>query len=180
MTQLELYQRGLLDLVKKRGPAPSDPYLLRVAESRQLGVVQEIAVWWRLFQIEAQCHFTALLLKRFGRFHETVISYFNANRTSPFVEELSRDFLGSLQADDHLLVRTVAQFESAFQEARSGSSQCHEIVWDRHPDRLLHALHTGAELPEVEPESLYRMKIAGDLPGMVVCTREQRLGTETL
>ena len=62
MTRLELYQRGLLDLVKKRGVAPEDPYLRHVAESRALVVVREIAVWWRVFQIEAQCRFTSRLL----------------------------------------------------------------------------------------------------------------------
>jgi len=172
VTELETYQRGLLDLVKKRGPAPSDPYLRHVAASRELRIVQEIAVWWRLFQIEAQCHFTSLLLKRLGCFHDTVISYFNENHTSPFVEELSRGFLESLRTHDHALVRMVARFEFAFLEVRSGSSERYEILWDRHPDRLLYALHIGGELTEPEPGSVYRMRIAGDLLGMVECTRE--------
>ena len=180
MMSLELYQRGLLDLVKKRGNAPTNPYLRRVAESAELRVVQEIAVWWRVFQIEVQCHFTSLLLKRLGSFHKTVASYFNRNRTSPFVEELSRDFLDSLREYEHPLVRTVAQFELAFLEVRYGASQCYEIVWDRHPDLLLHALETGADLPDYEPEVLYRMQLAGDLPGTVACTREQSMRTERL
>lgn len=172
MTQLELYQRGLLDLVKRRGVAPEDPYLRRVAESREIAVVREIAVWWRVFQIEAQCRFTSRLLKRLGCFHEVVTSYFNRNRTSPFVEELSRDFLSSLSVHETRLIRTVAQFEYAFLEVRSGCADDFEIIWDRHPDLVFRALDNGTELPPPEPEFVYRMRIARDLPGTVACTRE--------
>jgi|HubBroStandDraft_2_1064218.scaffolds.fasta_scaffold289278_1 hypothetical protein len=172
MTRLELYQRGLLDLVKKRGVAPEDPYLRHVAESRALVVVREIAVWWRVFQIEAQCRFTSRLLKQLRCFHEVVTSYFNSNRTSPFVEELSRDFLNSLRKHDLPLIRTVAQFEYAFLEVRAGCAENFEIVWDRHPDLVFQALDNGNELPSPEPECVYRMRIARELPGMVACIRE--------
>jgi hypothetical protein len=180
MTRLELYQRGLLDLVKRRGAAPSDPYLRRVAGSRELAVLQEIAVWWREFQIQAQCHFTSLLLMRLGCFHEIVTSYFNSNRTSPFIEELSLHFLESLQRHDILLIRIVAGLDLAFLEVRAGCTQCFEIVWDRHPDLLLHALDTGRDLPGAEHGFVYRMTIAGDIPGTVACTREEDFGTARL
>ena len=172
MTQLELYQRGLLDLVKGRGVTPLDTYLRRVAESRALEVVREIAVWWRTFQIEAQCRYTSRVLERIGCFQEVVTSYFNSNRTSPFVEELSRDFLNSLHTHDLLLVRTVAQFEYALLEVRSGCTKAFEIHWEWHPDQVLQALDNGSELPVSEPEWVYRMRIAEGLPGTVVCTRE--------
>jgi hypothetical protein len=172
MIPLELYQRGLLDLVKKRGITPEDPYLRRVAESRALVVVREIAVWWRVFQIEAQCPFTSRLLKHLRCFHEVVTSYFNRNRTSPFVEELSRDFLRSLRTHDPQLIRTIARFEYALLEVHAGCAEGFEIVWDRHPDLVFHALDNGNELPAPETECVYRMRIARELPGMVVCTRE--------
>ena len=59
MTQLERQQRGLLDLIKNRGVPPEDPYLRQVANSRELEMVREIAIWWRAFQIEDQCRFTS-------------------------------------------------------------------------------------------------------------------------
>lgn len=172
MIRLELYQRGLLDLVKKRGVSPEDPYLRCVAESRALVVVREIAVWWRVFQIEAQCRFTSRLLKHLQCFQEVVTSYFNSNRTSPFVEELSRDFLSSLRTHDVLLIRTMAHFEYAFLEVRAGCAGGFEIEWDRHPDLVFQALDNGTELPGPEPECVYRMRIARELPGMVACIRE--------
>ena len=170
--RLELYQRGLLDLVKKRGVASENPYLRRVAESRALVIVREIAVWWRVFQIEAQCHFTSRLLKHLHCFHEVVTSYFDSNRTSPFVEELSRDFLSSLSTHDLQLIRTIAQFEYALLEVRAGCAEAFEIVWDRHPDAVFHALDNGSELPPPETGCAYRMRITRELPGMVACTRE--------
>jgi hypothetical protein len=174
MTRLELYQRGLLDLLKSRGSMPEDPYLHRVAESNELKMLREIAVWWRTFQIEAQCRFTSRMLKRLHCFHEEVISYFTANRTSPFVEELSRDFLSWLRSHDNLLVRTVAEFERALLEVRAGCAERFEILWDRHPDLVFRALENGDEFPTPEPEYVYRMVIARELPAMVACSREER------
>jgi hypothetical protein len=47
MTQLELQQRGLLDLIKGRGSPSAEPYLMSVASSKGLCMIQEIAVWER-------------------------------------------------------------------------------------------------------------------------------------
>jgi len=172
MTQLELQQRGLLDLVKSRGASQDDPYLQLVADSRELAMVREIAVWWRVFQLEAQCRFTPRLLKRLGCFDALVTAYFNNHATSPFIEELSRDFLSSLRIHHDPLIRAVSQFELAFLETRAGSAEAFEILWDRHPDLVSLALENGTELPAPEPESCYRMRISRDLPGIVACTRE--------
>ncbi|SRR6266481_1271492 len=171
MTRLERYQRGLLDLVKSRGVAPEDPYLRRVAESRELVVVREIAIWWRVFQIEAQCRFTSRLLRHLGCFHEVVTSYFNSNITSPFVEELSRDFLSSLRMHDVQLIGVVSQIDYALLEVCAGSAQEFEILWDRNPDLVFHALDNGSEIPDPEIGYVYRMSIARKLPGNIACTQ---------
>jgi len=173
MMSLELYQRGLLELIKGRGVVAEDPYLCSVAASREIEILREIAVWWRVFQIEAQCHFTARLLKRLGCLHETVALYFATNRTSPFVEELSRDFLKWLRFHDNPLVRTVAEFEWALLEVRGDSSETFQVLWDRHPDLFFKSLESGEEFPETETDCLYRMTLARELPGLVACTREE-------
>ena len=172
MTQLELQQRGLLDLLKKRGSPPDDPYLRHVQVSRELQVVREIAIWWRTFQLQVQCRFTARLLKRLGSFDAAVVAYFDNNATSPFAEELSRGFLSFLRSHDDLLVSTVAQFEHALLQARAGLPGQFEIVWDRHPDQLFLALEKGCELPSPEAGCFYRMSIGRELPQMVICTKE--------
>ena len=159
-------------MIKGRGALSEDSYLLRVAGSRELAMVREIALWWRAFQLEAQCPFSSRLLKRLNRFDASVAAYFNSNATSPFVEELSLDFLASLRADEDPLVRSVALFEHALLQTRAGSSRAFEVLWDRHPDLVFRALRDGSEIPDTEPGNPYHMRIARDLPHMVACTRE--------
>lgn len=173
MTQLELQQRGLLDLVKGRGAPPDDPYLRLVAGSRELAMVRQIAIWWRKYQLEGQCWLTSRLLKRRNYFESLVTSYFNHHATSPFIEELSHGFLAFLNGHDDLLVRTVAQFEDALLQIRGGSAATFEVLWDRHPDHVFLALENGSELPAPENDCQYRMLLAADLPQFVTCTREQ-------
>jgi hypothetical protein len=172
MTGLELQQRGLLNLVKGRGAPPDDPYLQRVAGSRELAMVREIALWWRTFQLEAQCRFTSRLLKRLGSFPALVAAYFDNNATSPFVEELSLGFLSTLRVHDDPLIRAVSQFEYGFLQVRSGCNESFEILWDRHPDLVFLALENGSDLPDPEPGCHYRVQVARNLPKLIACSRE--------
>lgn len=171
MTPLELQQRGLLDLIKSRGAPPSEPYLVTVARSAGLGMIREIAIWWRAFQLEAQCYFTSRLLKSCGRFDLLITAYFKENATSPFVEELSRDFLLWLQAEEDPLIRSVAQFEYAFLEVRGSSDVVFEVLWDRDPDEVFLALERRLEPPTRDSKYAYRMRVGRNLPGTFVCTR---------
>lgn len=173
--QLELRQRGLLDLIKGRQSVPRDDYLDRIANSRELGMVRQIALWWRAFELEARCAFSARVLKRLGRFDTLVAAYFDSNATSPFAEELSLGFLRFLEADKDPLVRAVSLFERALLLVRAGSPIAFEVLWDRNPDLVIRSLMDGSEIPGSEPESLYRMQIARDLPRLVTCTRESQL-----
>jgi len=175
-SSLELQQRGLLDLVKNRGGVPEDPYLRRVHGSRELAMVRKIALWWRAFALQAQCRVTAPLLKRLGCFDALVGAYFDTNATSPFVEELSLDFLASLHRHDDPLIRAMAQFEHALLAARGGSKDDCEILFDRNPDLVVLALESGDELPPPDPGWLYRLRVARDLPHLVACTREPTAG----
>jgi len=172
MTNLEYQQRGILNLIKRRNVPPGDPYLQHVAASPGLAIMRETALFWRAFQIQDQCRFTARLLARLGWFDALVASYFEDNVTSPFVEELSRDFLRSLQLHDDALVRAMSQFEYAVLEVKSGSAQTFEITWDRHPDLVFRALEIDGELPAAEEGNVYTMHVDRKLPGMIACTRE--------
>jgi hypothetical protein len=172
MSSLEHRQRGLLDLVKNRGQFPCDPYLQQVANSRELAMVRKIALWWRAVSLEAQCRFTARLLKRLDCFDARVGDYFDRHATSPFIEELSLGFLASLHDHDDPLVCSIAQFEFALLKVRSGSADTHEIEWDRNPDRVVLALERADELPPCESDCRYRMQVGRDLPGMIACSRE--------
>jgi hypothetical protein len=172
MSALELQQRGLLDLLKGRAGVPDDPYLRRVASSRELALMREIALWWRSFALEANCRLTTRLLKRLGCFDALVADYFDRNATSAFAEELSVGFLASLHHHADRLVRAMSRFEHALLAVRAGATETHEILFDRHPDLVVVALETGGELPPPEPGCHYRMRVAAALPHMIACTRE--------
>jgi len=172
MNALELQQRGLLALIKNRDGVPDDPYLQRVARSRELAMMRGIALWWRALAIDMQCRFTPRLLKRLGCFDALVARYFDQNSTSPFIEEVNLGFLASLHGYDDPLVRAVSRFEHALLAIKAGSTDTYEIVWDRHPDRVVHALETGAALPPPEAHTLYRMHASSQLPGTVACVQE--------
>jgi hypothetical protein len=172
MITLETYQRGLLDLVKSRGVPPTDPYLSEVAGSPGIVVVREIAVWWRTFQIAAQCPLVSRVLKHDGLFEATVEQYFSCHRTSPFVEELTDDFLRFLGKQADSFLRSVARFERALLSARAGSEAVEEIHFDRNPDLAFAAVGRAGTIPPPEPGIRYRMIVDRDLPGMFRCTRE--------
>ena len=113
MNALERQQRGLLALIKNRGSIPDDPYLARVANSRELAMMRGIALWWRTLTLQMQCPFTPRLLKRLGCFDALVAGYFDRNATSPFVEELSAGFLASLHDHSDPLIRAVARINGS-------------------------------------------------------------------
>src|SRR5271166_3262233 len=112
MTSLPTQQRRLLKLIKGRThDCIDDPYLSAVAHSRELAVIREIAVWWRAYQIQTCCPLTSKLLQRLDKFDRTVELFFSNTATSPFVEQLSADFLQYLLNDAHPLVPELASFE---------------------------------------------------------------------
>ena len=170
MITLETYQRGLLDLVKNRCTIETDPYLVEVANSRGIEVVREIALWWRAFQIGSQCPLVSLVLKRQACFDRTIADYFENNRTSPFVEELTADFLKFLGARSDPFLSSVAAFERALLRVRGGSEEAYEVEFDRNPDSAFEALKRGGTFPPAESEFRYRMIVARHLPHMFRCT----------
>jgi hypothetical protein len=170
MLTLESYQRGLLDLIKNRG-LPQDPFLQKVASSPGIAIVRETAVWWRLLQIESLCPLSSSILKYQGQIREVVTSYFNSNRTSPYAEELSEGFLKFLGNHADPLIRSIATLEYAVLRVRSGLGET-EVIFDRNPDQVFLAMKLGGTMPSAEPDSVYRVKVARDLPGMLRCIRE--------
>ena len=156
MTSLEQQQRALLALIKKRAlPCEdSDEYLRRVAASDELGLVREIALWWRALGIERNCPLTAKLLRKTGRFDAAVESFYCRQATSPYMEEMAVQFLEMVSVDSNPLARTVAAFELAMARVAQGDPREFVIEWDRDPTAVLTALRTSDPLPE--PDGLHR------------------------
>ena len=171
---LERQQLAVLALIKRRPvDLGGDPWLEQLASSRELDLVREIALWWRRFQIESLCRYTSRLLKRLGCFEREVEKYFEANATSPFIEQIAPAFLESLRAHPDPLLRSVAQFELACIRLREPSPQRFRIVWDRDPNLALAALDSFALLPA--PDGFeYVMQVDAAIPGSVACVRRTR------
>jgi len=166
MNLLEQHQRAVLALIKSRATdCAGDPWITRVSGSRELEMVRGIALWWRQYQIEAQCLYTTRALKGAGRFEQTVSGFFDGRATSPFIEELGRAFLGALRADADPVVRAVAMFESACHAVREGSLETFRIEWDRDPTQVLRALETRTRLPK--PGRGCVMLLGKQVPGLI-------------
>jgi hypothetical protein len=165
-------QAALLALVKGRqAKVAGDAWLERVAGSRELGMIREIALWWRRFQIEAQCRFTSRMLKRLGRYDAIVAAYFDTNRTSPFIEELGADFLAYVaESGEADCARQVARFERALLRVREAPDEITEICWDRHPVGIIESLERHDPLPPPET-ARYRMLVGGPIDGLIECSR---------
>jgi hypothetical protein len=170
MTSLEQQQRGLLALIKHRNLETGDAWLRQIAGSKQMEMLAEIALWWRLYQINEQCRYTARLLRRLGRYQETVKAFFERGVTSPYIEKLSRDFLLSLNTHPDALIAAVAAFELACLEMPVSAKRW-QIVWDREPADVLVALDQETEIPAAEVGCHYLMHVGADVPGSAVCTR---------
>ena len=152
-------QRGLLQLLKKRSiSVHEDDYLTRISDSHELQLAREIAVWWRALGVERNCPQTSLLLKRLGRFEEVLEKFYCDNSTSPYMEEMARQFLTSLSTDTDPLVAAMASFELAIRRMAAGDDEEFVINWDRDPDQVLKALRFNGPLPP--PDGIHQVKMS--------------------
>jgi hypothetical protein len=143
-----------------------------VESSSGIAIVRETAIWWRVMQIEALCPLVSSILKHYGLVQDAVTVYFNTNRTSPYAEELSEGFLKFLCHHADPLVRSMAALELAILRVRCGAIEPSEVLFDRNPDHVFLAIKSGGRIPGTEPNSLYRVRVARELPGLLQCIRE--------
>jgi hypothetical protein len=169
-TSLEEQQRGLLALLRGQSTAHPDPWLTSVTASPGLKMMHSIAGWWHRFQIEWQCRYTSRLMKRLGCFESYVAQHFREHPAPPSIEELSTQFLLSLQDHDNLLLRAVARLELTC--IRPQRRRTTTIYWDRNPNRVMDALDRFLELPNPEPKIRYVLRMGAALPDGVSCVRE--------
>jgi hypothetical protein len=180
MSSLAAPQRGVLALIKNREIKERDAWINSIERSPQLEMLREIALWWRCFQLSAQCRFTTLLLRRMGCFEHTVASFFSGQGTSPYIEQLGRSFLVYVKNRSSGTIYMIAAIELAFDALRSMEieSPIQEIVCDRNPDEVFAALIQGNSLPEADPEFRYRLFVGRELPNGIQCVREKFASVE--
>jgi hypothetical protein len=171
VTPLERDQLGMLALLKGRTPVVASPFLANVQASPRLELTREVAVRWRMYQIESQFRYTSRLLKRSASFETRVRDYCSAQPVSPFIEVFAFEFVSSLDGAEEPLVRAVAKTERAMVSVRSGSKESFCIRWDRNPDAVFGALETCGPIPQVDPEFAYLLRVELALPGWLDCVR---------
>ena|SRR5215472_5123186 len=170
MQTLAEYQKNMLALLKGRPmPVIPDQHLAELAKSRGLGLLREIAVWWRGFAVESACPWTARLLKKLGNFEPSVEAFYRGQNVSPYVEKAAEQFLFVMSASLDPLVFAMARLELALMRVRQDSADQYLVEWDRNPELVFLCLRSGGELPPREPDVTYRMYISRDIPQLVRC-----------
>jgi hypothetical protein len=175
MTTLAEYQKTLLDLMKGRTTAApfTDPHLAELAQSPGLGLLREIAVWWRGFAVETNCPWTAQLLKKLGEFDSSVEAFYRGQNVSAYVEKAGEQFLLQMSSNPVPLVAAMARFELALMKVKQGDAETHCVEWDRNPEQVFQFLKSVRDLPPIEPGMIYHTYIARDIPEMVRCEVSQ-------
>lgn len=168
---LATVQRGLRDLLRGRPMVERHPYLADVAASDRLDLLREIVLWWRAFGLERTSPLTAALLKRHGRFDETVSRFVVEQSISPYVEQLGEAFAAAHRDDPDELVATVASFEWALMRVKRGDPGTYEVDWPAEPYAVLHGLLMGRQLPSGSPgRAAYRTVVSAAVAGHFTVT----------
>ena len=132
-----------------------------------------MAAWCRGFAVEIASPWTALLLKRLGRFQSSVESFYLRSNGSAQLEKSGEQFLFKMSADRDPLVSSMARLELALMRMMQGSADEYLVEWDRNPEPVFLALRSGREFPAAEPGVRYRTLISRDIVGLVRCEREE-------
>jgi hypothetical protein len=164
---LATHQRKLLGLVRAtyQPSSEEDPYIQRVAGSRELAEAQRNILLWRVFVLERTCVLTFALLTRKGLAEDALTQFIARCNISPFRETQAPTFLEMLSEHPDDLVASVAQFELALQRVSRGEAGAHIVRWSVDPAVTLHALARELPFDESAHVGRYETVISGDIPG---------------
>lgn len=167
-------QQAMLGLMRLPN-APTgerDPYLRRVARSRDLREARNNVFLWRAFVLARTAPLTYNLLKRCGRLKAELDRYIAGNNLSPYRETHAAIFLDGLGNDADELVACVAQFERALHRVRHGDAGPYVMRWAMDPLPIL--LQLAADSPDdisLSEKGAYQIVIARNLPGYFEVSR---------
>lgn len=164
--KLASHQRKLLGLFRcsYQATVNDDPYIQRVAESKDLDEARRNIFLWRIYVLERTCFLTFTLLKRRKLLQETLSAFINSHNISPFRETQAPAFLETLSNHPDSLVASVAQFELALMKVRQGDSRWYTIYWNVEPGAVLHSLANDLPLQNVGSEEPYQVLVSSRLP----------------
>jgi hypothetical protein len=167
-------QRQLLGLLKGTHYKSFDdePYIKRIASSKNLKVTREIVVWWRLFALERYCILTSKLLKQRNLFEGLVQDFVSTQKISPFIEELGKAFLESFSEHEDSLIVSVAQFELALIKVKHGDPETYVIDWLSEPYSVLNNLLRDNQIGKENDKFCYQTIVSRELPNFFQVIRK--------
>jgi hypothetical protein len=143
-----------------------DPYIRKVAQSRDLEEGRRNIFLWRIFVLERTAVLTFTLLKRQGLLEEALNKFIEQHNISPFRETQGPDFLESLANHRESLVASVSQFELALLKVKRGDPGSYVVQWDVDPATVLHSLAKDLPLDVDAPKGAYETHISRQLPSL--------------
>jgi uncharacterized protein len=159
------HQRAMRDLIRGRAGA-DDPYIAAASRSTGLEVTRDTIRGWLRFRLDRNCRLTAAILRERGRYGQVLEATAQA-AASPFIEQLSADFLDAAAACGDPLVTSVASFESALLRAESDEAT---IRWPCDPYVVLGALLQGTPIPAIAAAPHCTI-VSSAIPGLFRVTR---------
>jgi hypothetical protein len=165
---LACHQRTLLGLLRSTyevGPS-DDPYIHKLANSKDLEEARRNILLWRVYVLERTCPLTFALLKQRRLLQDTLGDFISRHNISPLRETQGPAFLETLIGHPDDLVTSVAQFELALMQVRQGDLHSHAVSWNVEPLTVLTSLAKDIPLDDSVPSGGYRILVSHDLPGL--------------
>lgn len=164
---LATQQRKLLGLFRSTytATAEDDPYIRRVARSRDLAEGKKNIALWRVWVFERTCALTVSLLRRRNLLDKLVEEFITRENISPFRETQAPAFLEWLENSTDDLIASVAGFELALMKVREGDEQTHVVLWTVEPACVLHSLATNLPLEEEMQAGQFETIVSSHIPG---------------
>lgn len=141
---LHTYQHQLAHWLKQPADAVANPaqvpYWQTLSEVGGLTRVQQVALFWRRQQFSNFCPITYVALIRLGLFEEIISTFYAQRNVSAYVEQAGRAFLDYVAEASEGLLRSVALFERAELDVRTGIRSVARVDWPVDPHMVLRYL----------------------------------------
>ena len=163
------HQRKLLGLFRStyKVRPDDDPYILKVARSKDLAEGRRNIFLWRLWVLERTAILTFRLLKRRQLLEPAVDAFMMQYNISPFRETQTPAFLEAISDHPEPLVASVAQFELALRRVKQGDPGRYVICWSHgDPLPILNALAKDTPFEDPAPGDTRQILISHDLPSL--------------
>lgn len=143
-----------------------DPYVRRVAQSRDLQEARNNVFLWRAYVLARTAPLTFNFLKQRGELRIELDGYIADNNLSPYRETHAEIFLDRLSKSEDQLVARVAQFERTLIDVKRGDHTRHVLTWNKDPLPLLLNLAKDASFEDaVCAEGIYEIVVTREVPG---------------